>query len=60
MSSEIGLYGLAVMGQNLALNIASKGFKISVCNRSAGKVDTTVSRAAEEGVRFTLHKATYS
>ena len=28
-SSEIGLIGLAVMGQNLALNIADHGFKIS-------------------------------
>jgi 6-phosphogluconate dehydrogenase len=25
--TEIGLYGLAVMGQNLALNIAEKGFR---------------------------------
>jgi len=34
----IGLYGLAVMGQNLALNIAEKGFPIAVCNRSEAKV----------------------
>jgi len=48
--SEIGLYGLAVMGQNLALNIGSRGFRISVCNRSPAKVDLTVERAAEEKV----------
>ena len=30
----IGMYGLGVMGQNLSLNIASKGFKISVHNRT--------------------------
>ena len=36
--SDVGLYGLAVMGQNFALNIASHGFKISVCNRSPSKV----------------------
>ena len=35
--SEIGLIGLAVMGQNLALNIADHGFKISVFNRTARK-----------------------
>ena len=35
--SEIGLIGLAVMGQNLALNIADHGFKISVYNRTASK-----------------------
>eukprot|EP00897_Mesotaenium_endlicherianum_P000071 jgi/Mesen1/10064/ME000730S09357 len=47
--SRIGLAGLAVMGQNLALNIAEKGFPISVYNRSASKVDDTVKRAQEEG-----------
>lgn len=36
-SSEIGLIGLAVMGQNLALNIADHGFKISVFNRTFEK-----------------------
>jgi 6-phosphogluconate dehydrogenase len=33
--SDIGLVGLAVMGQNLALNIADHGFRISVYNRTA-------------------------
>ncbi|XP_068650339.1 6-phosphogluconate dehydrogenase, decarboxylating 3, chloroplastic-like [Aristolochia californica] len=47
--SQIGLAGLAVMGQNLALNIAEKGFPISVYNRTSSKVDETVSRAQEEG-----------
>ncbi|MQL73857.1 hypothetical protein Taro_006234 [Colocasia esculenta] len=47
--SRIGLAGLAVMGQNLALNIAEKGFPISVYNRTASKVDETAARAAEEG-----------
>jgi len=49
MSSDIGLYGLAVMGQNFALNMAEHGFKVSVCNRSPSKVDTTVARAKIEG-----------
>jgi len=48
--ARIGLYGLAVMGQNLALNIAEKGFSISVCNRSPAKVDACVERAAKEGL----------
>ena len=34
---EIGLVGLAVMGQNLALNIERNGFPISVFNRTTGK-----------------------
>ena len=49
MSCDVGLYGLAVMGQNFALNMAEHGFKVSVCNRSPSKVDTTVARAKEEG-----------
>jgi 6-phosphogluconate dehydrogenase len=36
--SVIGLLGLGTMGQNLALNIAEKGFPISVWNRSEQKV----------------------
>ncbi|KAL4195923.1 hypothetical protein AMTRI_Chr04g243490 [Amborella trichopoda] len=47
--SRIGLAGLAVMGQNLALNIAEKGFPISVYNRTTSKVDDTVHRANAEG-----------
>jgi len=46
--------GLAVMGQNLALNIASKGFPISVWNRSEGKVVDTVNKAKEEGLEKNL------
>eukprot|EP00944_MAST-04C_sp_MAST-4C-sp1_P006034 g6034.t1 len=46
--SEMGLYGLAVMGQNFALNVAEKGFTISVCNRSPAKVDTCMARAQQE------------
>ncbi|XP_074274758.1 6-phosphogluconate dehydrogenase, decarboxylating 1 [Silene latifolia] len=47
--TRIGLAGLAVMGQNLALNIAEKGFPISVYNRTTSKVDETVERAKQEG-----------
>ena len=32
--NPFGLIGLAVMGQNLALNVESRGFKVSVFNRS--------------------------
>jgi len=47
--AQIGLYGLAVMGQNFALNMASHGFSVSVCNRSPDKVDATEQRAIAEG-----------
>jgi 6-phosphogluconate dehydrogenase len=36
--ADIGLYGLAVMGQNFALNMAEHGFSVSVANRSPEKV----------------------
>lgn len=49
MSCDVGLYGLAVMGQNFALNMASHGFKVCVGNRSSPKVDLTVNRAKAEG-----------
>ena len=48
-TADIGLIGLAVMGQNFALNMADHGFRVAVCNRSPSKVDTTVERAKEEG-----------
>ncbi len=35
-AQQIGLVGLAVMGENLALNIESKGFSVAVYNRTAG------------------------
>jgi len=35
---EIGLIGLAVMGENLVLNMESKGFSVSVYNRTTDKV----------------------
>src|ERR1035438_10505524 len=41
--SHIGLIGLAVMGQNLALNIADHGFQISVFNRTTEKTEKFVA-----------------
>jgi 6-phosphogluconate dehydrogenase len=41
--SDVGLIGLAVMGQNLALNIADHGFQISVYNRTTEKTDRFVA-----------------
>jgi len=39
-TSDIGLIGLAVMGQNLALNIADHGYKVSVYNRTFSKTES--------------------
>lgn len=42
---QIGVIGLAVMGKNLALNIASQGFSVSVYNRSADKTEALLKEA---------------
>ena len=41
--SDIGLIGLAVMGENLVLNMESKGFQVSVYNRSSQKVNDFIA-----------------
>ena len=43
--AKIGMIGLAVMGENLALNIARNGFPIAVFNRDTTKVDRFLERA---------------
>ena len=40
--ADIGLIGLAVMGENLVMNMASKGFTVAVYNRTIEKVDKFV------------------
>lgn len=42
---QIGVIGLAVMGKNLALNIESRGFAVSVYNRSREKTDALLEEA---------------
>ncbi|MDR1269986.1 MAG: NADP-dependent phosphogluconate dehydrogenase, partial [Planctomycetaceae bacterium] len=41
---DIGLMGLAVMGQNLVLNMVDHGYKVAVFNRTISKVDEFVSQ----------------
>ena len=41
--ADIGLVGLAVMGENLVLNMESKGFSVAVYNRTTEKVDKFVN-----------------
>ena len=41
--ADIGLIGLAVMGENLVLNMESKGFTVAVYNRSVDKVDKFIA-----------------
>ena len=37
MKADIGVIGMAVMGQNLALNMESRGYTVAVFNRTAAK-----------------------
>ena len=49
--ADIGLIGLAVMGENLVMNMESKGFTVAVYNRSTEKVDRFLSgRAAGKNI----------
>ncbi|MBI3865057.1 MAG: decarboxylating NADP(+)-dependent phosphogluconate dehydrogenase [Planctomycetia bacterium] len=41
---DIGLVGLAVMGENLVLNMESRGYQVAVFNRTVSKVDDFVKR----------------
>lgn len=51
---DVGLYGLAVMGQNFALNMADHGFKVCVSNRSIEKVGVTVQRSKDENTTMPI------
>ena len=49
--ADIGLIGLAVMGENLVMNMESKGFTVAVYNRTTSKVDNFINgRAAGKNI----------
>jgi len=50
--ADIGLIGLAVMGENFALNMESKGFRVAVYNRTAERVDQFLSAGRGQGKKF--------
>ena len=47
MKADIGLIGLAVMGENLVMNMESKGFTVAVYNRTTSKVKNFVEGRAK-------------
>ena len=50
--SDIGLVGLAVMGENLILNMANHGYTVTAYNRSTDKVDNFINgRAQDKSIR---------
>ena len=46
--SDIGIYGLGVMGKNITLNLVDKGFLVSVYNRSTNKEVDVVNNFVSE------------
>ncbi|MEA4861209.1 MAG: decarboxylating NADP(+)-dependent phosphogluconate dehydrogenase [Sphaerochaeta sp.] len=55
MKATIGLIGLAVMGENLVLNLESKNFSVAVYNRSTAKVDAFINGRAKGKQIFGTH-----
>lgn len=51
-SCDIGIFGLATMGANLARNAARRGYSVAVYNRHADRTDKLIERFGHEG-RFT-------
>jgi len=49
----VGLIGLAVMGKNLALNIADHGYSVAVYNRSKEKTDSLMEEAKDKNITGT-------
>lgn len=50
MTQQIGVVGLAVMGKNLAWNIESRGYSVSVYNRSRQKLMKWLKNRLEENL----------
>ncbi|HWQ70931.1 MAG TPA: NADP-dependent phosphogluconate dehydrogenase [Desulfitobacteriaceae bacterium] len=48
--SQIGVFGLGVMGKNLVLNIADHGYTVSVYNRSPEKTKELLKEAGEKNI----------
>ncbi|MEU4602789.1 NADP-dependent phosphogluconate dehydrogenase [Kribbella sp. NPDC023972] len=47
--AQIAVTGLAVMGRNLARNLARNGFRVAVHNRSQGRTDALIKEFGHEG-----------
>ncbi|MFC2266969.1 MAG: NAD(P)-binding domain-containing protein, partial [Peptidiphaga sp.] len=48
-AADIGVTGMAVMGSNLARNLARNGFKVAIHNRSVGKTEKVAAEHGGEG-----------
>ena len=48
--ADIGIIGLAVMGRNIALNLADHGFTVAVHNRSPGRIDDVITENPDKAL----------
>ncbi len=60
-TADIGLIGLAVMGQNLVLNMDDHGFTVAVYNRTTSKVDDFFGQRGQrhQGDRHAFRRGIY-
>ena len=54
-TAEVGVIGMAVMGSNLARNMAHKGFRVAVYNRTASRTDEVMAEHGDEGTFLPFH-----
>ncbi len=47
--ADIGVTGMAVMGSNLARNLASRGYKVAIPTRTAAKTERVMAEHGGEG-----------
>ena len=59
-AADIGLIGLAVMGQNLVLNMNDHGFTVAVFNRTVSKVDEFMSGRGQGHAASSAHSRSRS
>ena len=52
--ANIGVIGMAVMGSNLARNLAHRGHRVAVYNRTASKTDAVIAEHGSEGRTVTM------
>ncbi len=51
---RIGVVGMAVMGRNLALNIESRGYTVSIFNRSREKTEEVIAERSATSFYYTV------
>ncbi len=53
--ADVGVVGMAVMGSNLARNLAHHGFNVAIFNRTASRTDAVIAEHGDEGTFLPSH-----